>query len=71
MANETILIVDDHVVNLKLLSFVLSLEGFEVLTAGDAEGALQILNDRRPQLILLDIQLPGISGLDLARQLKK
>lgn len=65
-----ILVVDDNFTNLKLASQVLELEGHEVLGAGDAEEALAILKSRRPDLVLMDIALPGMDGLELTRLLK-
>jgi CheY-like chemotaxis protein len=70
MPGEAILVVDDNPTNLKLLSFLLSSKGYEVKTAVDAEDALIVLEGFRPRLILMDIQLPGMSGLELARRLK-
>jgi CheY-like chemotaxis protein len=71
VAGETILIVDDNPLNLKLARVVLSLERFDVRTATDAEEALLLLKDVHPHLILMDIQLPGLDGLELTRRLKK
>jgi two-component system, cell cycle response regulator DivK len=70
MSGEPILIVDDHAGNMKLLSFMLTSRGYDVRTAAHAEEALLVLQDFRPRLILMDIQLPGIDGLALTRQLK-
>ena len=70
MTDRSILIVDDNPVNLKLIRILLAGEGYDVHTAGDAEEALRILQGLRPRLILMDIQLPGIDGLELTRQLK-
>jgi len=70
MAGEPILIVDDHPVNLKLVRVLLSSHGFEVRTAGDAEEAQAQLEQFMPRLILMDIQLPGMDGLELTRLLK-
>src|SRR6185295_17597020 len=65
-----ILIVDDNHVNLKLARVLLDREGFDVRIAGDAEEALEVMKTFRPELILMDIQLPGMDGLSLTRQLK-
>ena len=70
MAGEPILIVDDNLANLKLVSFLLTAKGYEVSTALNAEEALAALDARRPRLILMDLQLPGMDGLELTRSLK-
>lgn len=70
MAAEPILIVDDNAANLKLTRVLLAKEGYDVHTASDAEEALKLLEDFKPRLILMDIQLPGMDGLTLTRQLK-
>lgn len=64
------LIVDDNPTNLKLLSYVLSSKGYDVRTAADADSAMTSLQARRPRLILMDLQLPGVDGLELSRRLK-
>jgi DNA-binding response OmpR family regulator len=71
MGGEQILIVDDTPVNLKLTRILLVNEGYKVMTAASAEEALELLRSYRPQLILADIQLPGIDGLELTRRVKK
>jgi CheY-like chemotaxis protein len=67
---DPILIVDDNATNLKLARLVLEAEGYLVRTANDAEEALRVLERFAPRLILMDIQLPGIDGLELTRRLK-
>jgi CheY-like chemotaxis protein len=70
MPGETILVVDDNPVNLKLSRVLLQGEGYEVASAMDAEEALKILETSKPRLILMDLQLPGMDGLTLTRRLK-
>ena len=65
-----ILIVDDNPLNLKLARVLLECEGHTVRTAVDAEEALKILEEDLPSMILMDIQLPGMDGLELTRRLK-
>ena len=69
-ARRRVLIVDDNVTNTKLAQFVLSSKGYDVRTAIDAEQALTVVTDFNPELILMDLQLPGIDGLTLTRRLK-
>ena len=71
MAGERILIVDDTAVNLKLTRILLVNEGFSVITAGSAEEALDLLPAAQPRLILADIQLPGMDGLEMTRRIKQ
>ena len=65
-----VLIIDDHPMNIELASFVLSSHGFETSSAADADEALQRIAGQRPDLILMDIQMPGTDGLSLTRRLK-
>lgn len=65
-----ILIVDDHPMNLKLARLLVVAEGHEADVADGADQALDVLADRRPDLILMDLQMPGVDGLELTRRLK-
>ena len=71
MPGETILVVDDAPLNLKLTDILLRREGYMVVTASDAEEALAILTSLDPDLILIDIKLPGMDGLELTRRLRR
>jgi CheY-like chemotaxis protein len=68
--SHSILVVDDNPSNLKLFTYLLALPGYTVSTAQSAEEALQILARLKPDLILMDLQLPDIDGLTLTRRLK-
>lgn len=70
MAGAPILVVDDNAPNCKLVRVLLEGEGYEVRCANDAREALDLMESFRPQLILMDIQLPGMDGLALTRVLK-
>ena len=70
MAAEKILVVEDNETNMKLLLFILKSRGYDVSSATNADEALATLRTALPRLILMDLQLPGIDGLALTRQLK-
>ena len=67
----TVLIVEDNPANMKLAVFLLESAGHTVLSATDAEAGLTVARDRQPQLILMDIQLPGMDGLQATELLKR
>jgi CheY-like chemotaxis protein len=65
-----ILVVEDNEANQMLVRAVLELEGYRVVLAGSAPEALELLKQSSPDLILMDVQLPGEDGLSLTRRLK-
>jgi two-component system cell cycle response regulator DivK len=67
---SVILIVEDNEKNLKLVRDVLQVKGYETLEAGTAEEGLKIARERKPALILMDIQLPGMSGIEALKALR-
>lgn len=67
----TILVVDDESAIREMLGFILTQEGYNYQAAADAEQAWQRISVSRPDIILLDWMLPGVSGVDLARRLKR
>ncbi|NRF67563.1 response regulator [Aquincola sp. S2] len=69
--NPYVLVVDDQPLNLELARLVLEGGGFEVGTAPDGEAARRSIAERRPDLVLMDIQMPGIDGLTLTIELKQ
>jgi CheY-like chemotaxis protein len=71
MSSATILVVDDNPTNLKLVSDVLGFADYRILQAIDAESAQEIIRETPPDLILMDIALPGMDGLTLTRLLKE
>jgi len=65
-----ILVVDDTPNNVKLLADVLTVKGFSVTTATSGEEALAAVSANPPDLVLLDVMMPGLSGYDVCRQLR-
>ena len=68
--NLPVLVVEDNPLNAKLTRLVLQQEGCRVQTVPDATQALEILTRFKPRVILMDLQLPGMDGLELTRRLK-
>lgn len=71
MSQNRILIVDDEPAIREMVTVALELAGFAILEAGDAQQAHELIVDERPDLVLLDWMLPSVSGIELARRLKR
>jgi len=70
MEARTVLIVDDQVSNTQLFGMMLELEGYRPVAAFDAPTALEALRQQTPDLMIVDVMLPGASGLELCRQVR-
>jgi two-component system cell cycle response regulator DivK len=70
MAHELILIVEDNPKNLKLVRDTLQVKGYETIGVGTGEEGVQLARERHPALVLMDIQLPGMSGIAALAQLR-
>lgn len=68
---EKVLVVDDEIALLETLSYNLKKQGYDVLTAGDGLFALDLARKEKPDLIILDLMLPGMDGLEVCRVLRK
>lgn len=71
MSGEKILIIDDNPANMELASDLLELHGFQVLQAGDGKTGIELAKTKMPDLILMDIQLPGMDGFEATKILKE
>lgn len=71
MRANRILVVEDNPKNLKLVRDVLTYSGFEVIEATCGEDGVRMAQEERPDLILMDLQLPGIDGMEALRQIRE
>ena len=71
MKKAKVLVVDDEKDIIELVSYNLENEGFKVISATAGEKALELVSSEKPEIIILDLMLPGIDGLDVCRELKR
>jgi CheY-like chemotaxis protein len=70
MNEKTILVIEDNDLNMKLIRTLLKLKNYQTIEAVDAESGIQLAREYHPDLILMDIQLPGMDGLTATRVIK-
>ena len=71
MAHELVLIVEDNPQSLKLVRDTLQVKGYQTIEAETGEEGVRLAHERHPALILMDIQLPGISGIEALQRLRQ
>ena len=71
MKIKTILVVEDNELNMKLVKELISIGKYRMLEANDAEIGIQLVREQRPDLVLMDIQLPGMDGLSATKIIKE
>jgi CheY-like chemotaxis protein len=71
MSTKTILVVEDNALNMKLVKSLLNMGKYDMIEAPDAETGITLARDKKPDLILMDIQLPGMDGLTATRIIKE
>src|SRR5215212_2910737 len=71
VSNARVLVVDDDPNMLSMLRRTLGFEGFAVTTAADGEHALQTIERERPDVVILDVMLPGLDGIEVCRRLRR
>lgn len=69
--DETVLVVEDEAILLDTLAYNLTRQGYQVLKAADGRAAVRVAREKRPDLIILDLMLPGMDGLDVCRVLRR
>ena len=71
MANKTVLVIEDNALNMKLVRSLLKMGKYDIIEAVNAETGIELARECNPDLILMDIQLPGMDGLNATRIIKE
>ena len=71
MKTKTILVIEDNKLNMKLVKGLIKIGKYRMLEANDAESGIQQIREQRPDLVLMDIQLPGMDGLSATKIIKE
>jgi CheY-like chemotaxis protein len=71
MKVKTILVIEDNKLNMKLVNGLIKIGKYRMLEAVDAESGIQLIREQRPDLVLMDIQLPGMDGLSATKVIKE
>jgi len=71
MGNRTVLVIEDNALNMKLVRSLLKMGNYDIIEAVDAETGIQLARECKPDLILMDIQLPSMDGLNATRIIKE
>ena len=71
MKFKTILVVEDNKLNMKLVKGLIKIGKYRLLEAMDAESGIELIREKRPDLVLMDIQLPGMDGLSATKIIKE
>ena len=71
MKIKTILVIEDNKLNMKLVNGLVKIGKYRMLEAEDAESGIELIREQRPDLVLMDIQLPGMDGLSATKIIKE
>lgn len=70
MTTKKILVIEDNAINLRMVSYALTKQGYEVITATNGLTGFKKINEEHPDLVILDIMLPGLDGYDICEQVR-
>ncbi len=70
MTTKKILVIEDNAINLRMVSYALTKQGYEVITATNGLAGFRKINEEHPDLVILDIMLPGLDGYDICERVR-